>query len=299
MCCGSFNPTEKYLLFAGWDCPDYQQTAQLAAEELGLSYRYVNLRKTINVLAPLAKHASAVLLWNGWQAHGPLVRRICEQRDIPILYIEWGLLPQKLTFSVDPMGFAGESILKHDTRWVTEIEMKNLIRKRIGLQRAYPLQPVKNRLLVLGQVCSDSQILHHTPYNNMTEFVRSVEDRYVGYDVLVRPHPKSSERIRTRRAILCDPTEPLLLQASKAEKVIGLNSTALFETAILGVPTEAMCNHPLFDLSEDLVDKILAGKLALRVIRGAPGLGKIFQRFYSLESSDETSNRPSAATASG
>jgi len=71
----------------------------------------------------------------------------------------------------------------------------------------------------------------------------------------------------------------ILELASKAEVVVGITSTSLYECGILGVPVVALGDHPLRINKKENFEKVLAGALALNINRVNGDLRPILERF--------------------
>lgn len=247
------------------------------AEERGYSYTWEGLKSELFQSANIIKDAAMVVVWNGLQYGGPLVTRICRRRGIPVCFIEWGLLPQKGTFMVDPCGFCGDSILARDVSWVTESDMQRLYQVRAELQKEHPLQGGDHVLAPL-QIENDTQILYFSPYRQMEEFIADVEAMYPKGRIIARPHPRSPAKRSFRRAEV-DGSGDFLDAAAKAGVVVGITSTCLYEAGILGVPVVALGDHPLRVQPKHLHDRVLAGALALRIDRATGDLAPVLDRF--------------------
>jgi len=246
------------------------------AEERGCTYRWVSLKSDLFDTASVIKRSSMAVIWNGLQYGGPLVSRMCRRRGIPVCYFEWGFLPQSATFSIDPGGFCGDSILAADISWVTDADMQRLYQVRSQLQGQYPLKG-GNHVLVPLQIENDTQILYFSPYRSMEEFVADVEAMYPSEAIIARPHPRSTAQRVFARAQVSD-SGSFLEAAASAGVVVGLTSTCLWEAAILGVPVVALGDHPLRLQPRDLHDRVLAGALALRIDRATGNLGSVLDR---------------------
>jgi hypothetical protein len=247
------------------------------AEDRGYTYRWEGLKTDLFKTANSVKDASLAVIWNGQQYGGPLVTRMCRRRGIPVCYIEWGLLPQRSTFSVDPCGFCGDSILAKDVSWVTDADMERLYQVRSELQERHPLQGGDHVLAPL-QIENDTQILFFSPYNKMEQFVADVETMYPAKRVIARPHPKSPAPRSFARAEV-DASGDFLDAAAKAGVVVAITSTCLYEAGILGVPIVALGDHPLRQQPKHLHERVLAGALALRIDRATGSLHSVLDRF--------------------
>lgn len=246
------------------------------ADELGYKYFWISLRTDPSHAAAALKHASMAVIWNGLQYHSPLATRMCRRRGIPVCYMEWGLLPQSATFSVDSCGFCGDSILASDVSWVTNDDMQHLIDIRKKLQEEHPLRG-GDHVLVPLQMENDTQILYFSPYRCMEELVAEVENMYPGERIVVRPHPKSTTRYEFARAEV-DSSGTFLAAAARARVVVAITSTCIYEAAILGVPVVVLGDHALRVQPKHLHERVLAGALALRVDRAVGRLGPVLDR---------------------
>jgi len=246
-----------------------------------LKYHRVPIDKSTFDTADYIKYAKLVVIWNGMQQSGPLVTNLCKIRNIPTVYIEWGLLPQSTTYLVDPKGFTGNSILCEDISWVNEEDLLKLYETRLDLQEKYPLSD-RGYVLVPLQIENDTQILQYTKYRNMDEFVRDIEYMYPNNRIIVKSHPKSRAKRNFNKAVMS--TEPDFLKlASQASIVVGLTSTTLCEAAILGKPVVSLGEHALNKNDLRDRDKVLAGMLALNLDRKTGNMRSILDRFnYKL-----------------
>tara|TARA_Y100001973_G_C5159974_1_gene312978 strand:- start:783 stop:1403 length:621 start_codon:yes stop_codon:yes gene_type:complete len=199
-------------------------------------------------------------------------------RGIPKCYIEWGMLPQSETFFIDPLGFCADSVLSKDLSWVNKNDITQMHNKRDELRAKYTIDP-QGYVLVPLQIENDTQILQHSHYNNMEEFVEYVEHMYPKNKILVKRHPRSPKKRKFKRAELVDFNTDLLELASKAEVVVGITSTSLYECGILGVPVVALGDCPLRINKKENTEKVLAGACALNINRRTGNIRPIMERF--------------------
>jgi capsule polysaccharide export protein KpsC/LpsZ len=247
------------------------------AEERGYEYQWQGVTSELFRSASVIKYSSLAVIWNGLQYGGPLATRMCRRRGIPVCYIEWGLLPQKGSFNVDPCGLCGDSILARDVSWVTKADMERLYQVRADLQKKYPIENGDHVLAPL-QIENDTQILYFSTYRVMEEFIQDVEAMYPTERIIARPHPKSSAARSFARAEV-DGSGDFLAAAAKAGVVVGITSTCLYEAGILGVPVVALGDHPLRQQPKHLHERVLAGALALRIDRATGDLASVLDRF--------------------
>jgi hypothetical protein len=232
-----------------------------------------------------AKYARLISLWNGSLCCGPLFTRLCKEKKIPRCYLEWGMLPQESHIFFDPLGFAGDSIMNHDVSWVTQDDLDNLARKRQELQGWYELED-EGYIIVPLQKENDTQILYHTPYMSMDEFVEDVIRLYPRNKIVVKPHPKDEaiQEFMARwsgdnRVSIAPAYADFLRLASKASLVVGLTSTTLYEAGILGKPVISLARHPLSMHSPHDKEHVLAAALALNLDSTTGDLKPLLDRF--------------------
>lgn len=248
------------------------------AESYDCSYWWEGIKNDTFRSANKIKYASFAVIWNGYQHTALSVSRICELRGIPKCYIEWGMLSQADNFFVDPLGFCGQSILCKDLSWVTKSDIDVLYQKREELQKKYTIED-QGYILVPLQIENDTQVLHNSHYNNMEELVRYIEHMYPNNRIIVKKHPKSGANRNFARAEIYGGDDDFLSVASKASLVVGISSTTLYESAILGVPVIALGEHPIRINKKDKLDLILAGALALNINRSTGDLRSVLSRF--------------------
>jgi hypothetical protein len=239
------------------------------ATEIGQPFKYVSyVDDFFKVGATHIKKASMVFIWNGKQRQGPLAAELCRRHGIPHAYYEWGFLPQKETYWVFP---GDRDLLLQDLSWVCQEDVDVFLTQKLTLQQACPLSP-QGHVLVPLQIENDTSILYTTPYAGMDEFVADIAAMYPEQRVVIRPHPKSgATRIVRNSNHLVDGSGTWFEACSKASAVVGLTSTSLVESALLGVPTFALGDCPLRYHGRRHLDRLLAAYLALRVPRsGSP-----------------------------
>jgi hypothetical protein len=277
MICGDFMNKDNLLVHVAYNNKQEIKLIEKLAESYGLNYHKVDLAESTFKTGDYIKYAKLVVIWNGMQQLGPLVTNLCDMRQIPKFYIEWGMLPQKETYFIDPTGFCGKSILCKDISWVNENDLLKLYETRLDLQDKYPISD-EGYILVPLQIENDTQILQFTKYRNMKEFIRDIEYMYPNSKIIVKAHPQSTAKRQFDRAVVTEQKDFMLL-ASKASLIVGLTSTTLYEAGILGKPVVALGDHPLN--SNDLYnrDKVLAGILALNINRENGDIRSILDRF--------------------
>lgn len=266
------------VVYFGWDPAEYQDFIRRYAAEVKRAYRFVGLKEDFWKSANAIKSAGLVLIWNGRQHHSPLAADVCRRMGIPHAFIEWGFMPQAETFFIDPRGLCNDSILMGDLGWVGADAVNAVAAQRAALQKRHPVKP-RGYVLVPLQIENDTSILYTTRYRTMDEFIDDIALMYPGQEVVIRPHPKSTA-VRTPRHQLhrIESGGTFMEWAAGASAVVGLTSTSLIESAMLGVPTFALGDCPMRHHSRRQMDRLLAGYWTLRVPRsGSPA--SILDRF--------------------
>jgi len=269
--------SDKFIVHCGFNNDPEVSLIKNYAYSYGLGYKWQGIKNDLFRAADVIKHASMAVIWNGMQHYGPLISRLCARRGIPKCYIEWGMLPQSETFFVDPYGFCSESILSKDLSWVSQEDITNMLNKRDELQSKYKISP-EDYILVPLQIENDTQILHYSPYNKMEEFIHDIKIMYPNTRIIVKTHPKSGAKRNFENIEIIEDGDFLEL-ASKALAVVGITSTCLYESAILGVPVVSIGDHPLRISKQSDREKIISGAYALNINRYTGNLRKILERF--------------------
>jgi hypothetical protein len=234
--------------------------------------------------ADYIKRSALVAMWNSSRHYAQPVSKICSKRGIPKFYIEQGMLPQKDNFFIDPLGFYGDSILSKDLSWVNAQDVDAMFSARDELQQKYEINP-QGYVLVPLQIENDSSVLYHSHYNDMSELLEYVEYMYPNKTIIAKAHPLGDQYLfeylpKRFKKITFNAKDDLFELAAKADLVVGITSTCLFECAILGVPVVALGDHPLRMNKKEDFDKVLAGALALNISRhDDDALRPILERF--------------------
>lgn len=226
--------------------------------------------------------AEFVLIWNGWQYSSPLVAQYCRRHAVPHAFMEFGVAPQRETYTVDPRGFCGDSVLNDPLGWIDDGDRERMRRVRERMREQAPPKDGQEVLVPL-QIEKDTQVAQHSPYRSMDEFVGVVVDRWPGCPIRVRPHPKSPKGTEWLKKygdrVTLDRSESIEAAVSRAAVVVGITSTTLYEAAIYGVPVLAMGDHPLRSHPPMRHDDVVAGALALTIPRTGEGISGVLRRF--------------------
>lgn len=219
--------------------------------------------------------ASFVLMWNGKQAASALLGDLCRRKSIPCAFLEYGLMPQGDTLTIDPKGFNGDSLLCQPLDWVQSSDMDRLHDARGQLQGIYPFTNNSSYLVPL-QIPSDTQILYYCGFKSMGEFGDYV-CQLLGDRVVFRQHPlREGETYGLPNVVTAQQSGPFFKHAAAAQSVVGLTSTCLLEAAILGKPVMALGDHPLRTHADH--DRVAAAALSMRIPRDEPVIAHVLER---------------------
>ena len=189
-------------------------------------------------LRSIVEDVDHMFIWNGQNDHHQLLIQRCAEAGVPVSFLEVGYFPQKKFFTVDPRGINATSALMEDSLdWVGEAELRALEEFRESYLGARKWTGDGGFTLVPLQLASDTNIRDHSPFGDMQAFIRHCESAIEG-PIVFKVHPlddleyESSHEVRR--------SGDFLDMAQRATRVVGLNSTCLLESALLGAPTEAL-----------------------------------------------------------
>lgn len=219
------------------------------------------------------RRADHVFIWNGQDVGCEWVRRACIEEGKPYTFFEWGFFAQREHFHFDPSGIAGDSSLCESLDWVTPSMIDAYRAFRDDFLGARGLRwkgDASGPVVVPLQIEHDSSIIFHSPIKQMSELVRHVADMHPDRRIRVVKHPGNPhQRIGDGRWEIVPGRT--IDAAQCAGLVVGLNSTSLLETAMLGVPTVAMGRCPLAS-NADGVERLLAACVARQIPKFASDL---------------------------
>ncbi|QHJ13579.1 hypothetical protein FX988_03845 [Paraglaciecola mesophila] len=254
------NNTLLYIdLYASINRPAYLQHFFSALEDSGT---HVNIHHPLqNLSDSYLQSAKSVVVWNGsTSAFLPIIEKL-KALKIAITFAECGFFPQHQYFYFDRLGVNNNSQLYFDDlSWVNEQMLQNLKQLRqqflsasqdgVNTQRRYIFIPL--------QVPSDSNVLNHSKFTNgMQPFIDFIEAQYPQQNLVFKPHPKDrlSHTYRYYRGKVS--SKDTIQLCAHADIVHGINSSVLYEAALLGkkVVVEGDC---LLKKHISQVDRLLA-----------------------------------------
>jgi len=182
---------------------------------------------------------------------------LLKMQGFPMVFAEYGWLPQRHHFYFDPVGLGNESILT----WVKTFNDKDVLKLHFDLQDAmnalHSLQqgyynprpklrniPAGDYIFVPLQWEWDSSIIFDSSYfKSMDHLIAFAAFNFPEFPIVVKAHPLDKNRKRNcllPNVSYVEPeTDPIaLIQQSRA--VFGINSTLLIEALVAEKPVAAL-----------------------------------------------------------
>lgn len=209
-----------------------------------------------------ALNPDAVLVWNGWRLPQAALVRAAKSRQLPIVYLERGLVPDTLFIDRrgvnaaselarwQPNGDATETAAAREqaryTRRVLVESGRTIVPHGQAMQpaalRAQLGIPPKHRVVLLPlQIDSDSNLRAHSPlFAGMQSLLQAVERevaRLSNVSLLVKTHPEDpTPPPATAAASIVARDVALATLLHIADVVVTVNSTVGFEALLHGIP---------------------------------------------------------------
>jgi len=185
--------------------------------------------------------ARHVFMWNGYGIACDTMKTACDDSGVARSVVEAAWFPQSASWFIDERGInAASSIMDDDLSWVgrKQIEkLKRLKRRYIKNKRWYgPGQYV----LVPLQLDNDTNIMLHSPFESMQDFIGHCEKRFKKDRLVFKAHPLAGDQFSGMGNSELVRNGNFLVIAQYASRVYGINSTCLLESAMMGVPTTAI-----------------------------------------------------------
>lgn len=200
---------------------------------------------------------SHIFMWNGnLPIHVP-IKAAAAAFEIPITIVEVGWFPQTAFYTLDSHGINAKSSLMTDTlEWVTDNHIKSFCRFKESYLNGLEWKPPGRYILCPLQLEFDTNIIEHSPYKTMQDFIDAVELRFPNDTIVFKTHPVSpNQAYKTKHDIVrCGDFNRL---AANAKLVYGINSTCLLQSTMMGVPTEAI-GDGFLSAHKDHPQKLLA-----------------------------------------
>jgi hypothetical protein len=205
--------------------------------------------------------AKSVIIWNGsTPAFLPIIEKL-KALNIEVTFAECGFFPQAQHFYFDRLGVNNNSQLYFDDlSWVSKQMLQDLelLRQQFLSSSRGGINIEQRFIFIPLQVPSDSNVLNHSKFTaGMQPFIDFIEAKYPKQNLVFKPHPKDrlAHTYRYTRGKLS--SEDTLRLCAEADVVHGINSSVLYEAALLGtkVKVEGDC---LLKKHIKQVDRLLA-----------------------------------------
>lgn len=194
-----------------------------------------------------------IVIWNGEHAMQQNAANAIRDRQQNLSFLEVGFFPQSENLLLSQNGSVGGNLfLGEILNELNEAEASELdkfadayFKDRKPASDVKPTDPV----LALFQLEDDFAIRNYSPFGSMQAFAEHVERMFPtsGTAIQLRPHPlDKGKRVATKRGTVVT-GDSLADQFSQASQVVGINSTALYEAALYGLPVTALGACPLRD----------------------------------------------------
>lgn len=193
------------------------------------------------VLEDELKKAAGVLIWNGAMTiHQPILKR-CRDMGLLASFIECGFFPQREYFYLDKCGInAASQLYDDDLTWVDDVHLEALAQARKLVCDDVQYISDGNYVFVPLQVPTDSNIVNHSDYaKGMQQFIDDIESYYSHDRIKFKTHPKdrySHNYVLSKSEFVEGDVMDWIANASI---VHGINSSVLYEAALMGKPVLA------------------------------------------------------------
>jgi len=185
---------------------------------------------------------SHVFMWNGNLECYERLKNICNEKNIPYSVLEVGWFPQNNYYHFDNEGInASSSMMRDNFDWISENHLKKLDRFKDEYLGERKYSGKNEYILCPLQLEDDTNIINHSPYSKMQDFIDHVENKFSDQKIIFKKHPKSkiTNTVRNEKSSIIEEGDFLEL-AQDAELVYGINSTCLLESHMMDVPTESI-----------------------------------------------------------
>ncbi|XQW85872.1 hypothetical protein ACOYR1_03780 [Thalassotalea piscium] len=182
-----------------------------------------------------------VLIWNGnFQYQQLFLTLLKKQNQLKKNFIEVAWFDQNNSVYIDPNGVNGASLLaKTPPPELTEKEISHVKAFIEGYTKGHPLKVKgkreKLKILIPLQVDTDSNIIKHSPFKDMKEFICFLEDWIPkdNVEVTLRAHPKAvyDYEIKSNRTdFIVNRAGCIKNKIAESDLIIGINSTVLLQS---------------------------------------------------------------------
>jgi hypothetical protein len=182
---------------------------------------------------------SDILVWNGtfdYQQSFLKIAKNLTSHKLNFMEVAW--FDQKDNVYIDPLGVNGDSLLsitRPPELSMKEVERVNAFTYEYTKKHPEVKSNGKLKVLVPLQVDTDSNIINHSPFKSMLEFITFLENWLPkdNIEVIIRAHPKAKyeyELKSTRTDFIVDTSGDIKDKIANADIIIGINSTVLLQS---------------------------------------------------------------------
>jgi hypothetical protein len=215
-----------------------------------ISSDHSELPLTINKFKP-----DFLFVWNGSSPGDEATATIANALNVKVVFSEQGWFPQSESIYFDFSGCNGrcstintkfpvltkqEELEFHQAR---QIYLSKFATDFESDRNSFCIQDpdLTKHIFVPLQDERDLNIIQDSPFKSMDDFLLYLTTTFPKVKFLVRPHPKypAPHLSKYKNVKLSDPKKSLHYQLSKCGLVIGINSTVLLESALIGLPVVA------------------------------------------------------------
>ena len=191
-----------------------------------------------------------VFCWNGSSAGDVTTATIAQAHGAKMVFSEQGWFPQKTTLYFDFAGCNGKCGTRHKKlpplkpeHHLAFIESRRQYIEEIGETKRFPtakftINPpdLSKPVFVPLQDERDLNIIQDSPFKTMNDFVGHIAAKWPQHSFIVRPHPKyPTPALDAYPNVRMDnPKRPMFESLAACGVVVGINSTTLLESALLG-----------------------------------------------------------------
>lgn len=201
---------------------------------------------TISRALGRSENYDEIVIWNGEEILQKKFAEIVRKRKQNLSFLEVGSFPQSGNLILSRNGSVGGNLfLGEILNELNDAEERELNKFAYAyFKDRKPAGNVKpsDTVLALFQLENDFAIRNYSPFGSMQSFSEHVERMFQksGEAIQFRPHPlDKGKRVTAKRGTVateCSLTE----QFSQTGQVVGINSTALYEAALYGLPVTAL-----------------------------------------------------------
>lgn len=190
--------------------------------------------------------------WNGSSFGDTVTTTHACQSNSKMIYSEQGWFPQKTSIYFDFQGCNAKSSIANvkrqklnDSQYLELIAKRNDYINEVGWPGGIEKDTFTHKVVdsnkpifVPLQDERDLNIVQDSPFKSMNSFVSFLSKVYPNAEFRVRPHPKYPKPYLAEyeNVTLDNPKKPMFESLAECGLVIGINSTTLQESALLGYP---------------------------------------------------------------